>query len=165
MCAATLAELQEIQGSNWITTTEKCIRKTAANSYELYDVREPDPSKTIKAKEACDAVRRSVLDISEANIKRPGFMTQNQDKPEVGRHNQTCRTDFEPFAPLPEEKDWYASEVRDWAITTCTDINTHCRCYTSYSKSGYQDGVRSKQIDHSPCLLCKNNTCQLVELE
>ena len=159
MCAQTYPELFD----GFLNTEGLCIRKTAANSYELYDVRQPDPSKTVEAKGACDAVRSTVESISKTNVKRANFLQQNQDKPEVGRHDQTCRTDFEPFAPLPEEKDWYASKIRDWAVTTCTDNNTNCRCYAFYNKSGHQEGVRSSVIENDTCLLCENSTCQVVD--
>lgn len=159
MCAHTLPKSHD----GFLTIEGRCIRKTAASSYELYDVREPDPNKGVEAKGACDAVRRTVEDIAKTNVGRTSFIQQNQDRQEVGRPDQTCRTDFEPFTPLPDEKDWYASKIRDWAVTSCTDINTNCRCYTFYNKSGHQDGIRSLAIEHDICLLCENNTCQIVK--
>ena len=162
LCASTLPVIR----NDFYESEERCVRKTAAGKYRLYGVHERSDNQTVPDTGRCAAVHQAVGDIARANIgdTPESFMQQTQDKPEMGGAGKTCRTDFEPFAPQPDEKDWYANEMRDWAITACTDQNTGCRCYAIYNKSGYREGARSGMFEHETCLLCKNSTCQLARL-
>lgn len=162
LCASTLPIASD---SGFFTSEERCIRKSAnGKNYKLYSVHEVEGSQPVPAAGRCDTAYKASEDIAKANILLGNFTQQNQDKTEVGGVGLDCRTDFEPFAPLSDEKDWYADEIRDWAITICTDQNTGCRCYAIYNKSGYEDGARSGMFEHETCLLCKDGTCQLARM-
>ncbi len=160
LCAATLPVLR----NDFHESRERCVRKTAAGDYELYSVREVADNQSVPAAGRCDAVLKTVGAIARTNLGLGSFLQETKDRLEVGSVGQACRTDFEPFAPLPEEKDWYANEIRDWGITTCTDQNTGCRCYAIYNKSGYRAGSRASVFEDETCLLCKDGTCQLVKM-
>ena len=159
LCASTLP----VVINDFYESEERCVHKTADGNYKLYGVHERSDNQTVPAAGRCDATFKAVGDIARANLGVENFKQQTKDRQEMGGAGQTCRTDIEPFAPLPDEKDWYANEIRDWGITTCTDQNTGCRCYSIYNKSGYKEGARSGMFEHETCLLCKNGTCQLAK--
>ena len=160
-CGSTLP----IETDGYVISKERCIRKTSAGKgYELYYVREPNTAQALSNEGHCDAALSAVENIARINITRHDFQAQTQDIQETGGAGQTCRTDFEPFAPLSDEKDWYASSIRDWALTSCQDQTTGCRCYAFYSKSSHVDSARSNMFDTDTCLLCKDGTCQLVKM-
>ena len=161
LCASTMP-VESPDG--FLTSEERCVRKSSdGKSYSLYGVHEIADNQTVPAAGRCDAAHKATSAIAKTNLGTDSFMQQTQDKLEIGGAGQTCRTDFEPFAPQPDEKDWYADKIRDWAITTCSDQSTGCRCYAIYNKSGYQDGARSGLFEHETCLLCADGTCQLAK--
>lgn len=159
-CAATLP----VFNNDFYESEERCVRKTADGNYKLYSVHEVADNQTVPATGRCTAAHKAVVEITTANLGLESFLQQKQDRAESGYTGQTCRTDFEPFAPRPEEKDWYANKIRDWAVTTCTDQNTGCRCYAIYNKSGYIEGEPAGMFEHETCLLCKDGTCQLAKM-
>ena len=158
-CGSTLP----IDIAGYWVSEERCVRKSG-QGYELYHVREPDSRQTVPNEGRCDAAQQAVESISKTNLRRDDFQQKTQDRPEMGGAGQTCRTDFEPFAPLDDEKDWYASSIRDWAVTSCQDQATSCRCYAIYNKSSFVDGAPSSQFDLDTCLLCKEGVCQFVDM-
>lgn len=160
LCATTLPVSSD---DGFYVSEERCVRKIADDNYKLYSVHEVADDQTVPAAGRCTAAHKAVVDIARANLGLESFRQQTQDRAETYA-GQTCRTDFEPFAPQPEEKDWYANEIRDWAVTTCTDESTGCRCYAIYNKSGYIEGGRSGMFEYETCLLCKDGTCQLAKM-
>ena len=160
LCASTLPIKSS---SGFYVSVEKCVRKTSAGGYKLYGVHEVEDGQAVPAAGRCDAAHKATEGIAKANLGLESFRQQAQDRQEMGGAGQTCRTDIEPFAPLPDEKDWYANEIRDWGVTTCTDQGTGCRCYAIYNKSGSEEGVRSGMFEYETCLLCKDGTCQLAK--
>ena len=141
-----------------------CVRDSAAGGHELYNYNDPDSSQTIPAAGRCTAVSADTSAIGKARLHDNSFLQQNQDSQHTGASGSTCRTDIEPFAPLDEERDWYADKIRDWAITTCTDPITNCRCYTIHNKSGHEEGKRDAGFEYGTCLLCTNGTCKQAAL-
>jgi len=161
LCAATLPV---VTIDDFYESEERCVRKTADGNYKLYGVHEVADDQTVPAAGRCTAAHKAVVDIARANLGLESFQQRTQDRVETGYAGQTCRTDLEPFAPQPEEKDWYANEIRDWGVTTCTDQSTGCRCYAIYNKSGYTEGEPAGMFEHETCLLCKDGTCQLAKM-
>ena len=161
LCAATLPVSDK---DGFSESEERCVRKTADGNYKLYSVHEVADDQTVPAAGHCTAAHNAVGEITRANLGLESFRQQTQDRQETGYAGQTCRTDIEPFAPQPEEEDWYADKIRDWAVTTCTDESTGCRCYAIYNKSGYIEGERAGMFEHETCLLCKDGTCQLAKM-
>ena len=151
--------------------TGLCVRKDPDTSHErpkageafhLFHYNRPDPSQPNVEPEngRCKTPLADAFALGNARMRDQSFLQQNQDIPShPGAGGSTCRTDFEPFAPLDDEKDWYADKIRDWATTTCTDQTTNCRCYLTHLKSGHEEGKRSSSIGHGTCLLCKDGTC------
>ena len=138
-----------------------CVREVTGGGYEIYNVRDPSSSNTVPAAGKCDAALADSL----ASVQTQAtFMEENTDTTSTGANGSTCRTDIEPFAPLDDEKGWYANKIRDWAITTCTDTTTNCRCYVTYHKSGHKDKERSLARGYKTCLLCADGTCQQAVL-
>ena len=137
-----------------------CVREAVTGGHELYDVRDPDNSHTVPDNGRCNAARAETRKLVTSRLGDEGFLQQTVDDETTPTANLTCRTDFEPFAPLDDEKDWYASDIRDWAITSCQDQTTNCRCYVIHNKSGHEEGKRGMGIESGTCLLCENGTCQ-----
>ena len=143
----------------------QCVRDAATGGHELYNHKDPDSSHTVPDTGRCATVNNIVTDVSQTRLNDSSFLQETTDKDSTPTTNISCRTDFEPFAPQPDEKDWYADKIRDWAITTCTDQTTNCRCYLTYNKSGHEEGKRSSGFEYNTCLLCENGTCQQVLLQ
>lgn len=142
-----------------------CVRETTGGGHEIFHVKDPGNTKTVPAAGKCDAaLADSLASMPNQQATAEAFMKQNKDTTATGVRGSSCRTDFEPFAPLDDEKDWYASKIRDWAITTCTDATTNCRCYVTYNKSGHKENERSVTRSYKDCLLCANGTCQQAKL-
>lgn len=143
-----------------------CVEDAPDGGHEIYHVKDPSRGNTVPAAGKCvAALADSIASRPNTRDAQEIFLQQNKDTTATGtKQGISCRTDIEPFAPLDDEKGWYAHKDRDWAITTCTDNTTGCRCYVTYNKSGQKDKERSMTQEYNSCLLCADDTCQQARL-